>query len=273
MRYAALIVLLPAVLTAACGGNARLLPYAGTHGYKVVLDNNPAAVDPTWQQVKDFLAADKTDERDYVPGDFVCSSFAQDVHNNAEKAGIRAAWVAIDLEGKPIGHALNAFDTTDRGLVFTDSTGDTEEANMAAVLRPELEEGSGLPAGSPRDRAAYVVKGRELGFISIDLAQSPEYSYYEQYKIRRNSYMKLLEEYNSKVDACNEDIQAFNSWAGGRSFIAGSADAARYAQWRSSLEMARYLLDDEEKTLDKAKTELGPVWKPMGTAANLDIRW
>ena len=86
-----------------------------------MLENNPEATDPSWEQLKAFLSEDKTDERDYVLGDFVCGSFAQDVHSNAEKAGIRAAWVAIDLANKPIGHALNAFNTTGLGMVFTDS--------------------------------------------------------------------------------------------------------------------------------------------------------
>ena len=76
---------------------------------------------PTWAQLLDFLQRDKTDRNAYVTGVYMCGDFARDVHNNAERAGIRAAYVAVKL---PSGfHALNAFKTTDRGLVFIDCTG------------------------------------------------------------------------------------------------------------------------------------------------------
>lgn len=63
----------------------------------------------------------------------ICADFAERLHNNAELAGIRAGYVSIDLEGYPdsqgygipsdTGHALNVFETTDRGRVFIDCTG------------------------------------------------------------------------------------------------------------------------------------------------------
>jgi len=257
----------------ACQGNARLIPYTGTHGFQVVLENNPQATDPSWDQLKAFLVEDKTDERDYVLGDFVCGSFAQDVHNNAEKAGIRAAWVAIDLANKPIGHAINTFNTTDRGIVFTDSTGDTAEDNEAAILKPELEENGDALTGHSRDRIAYVVKGKELGFISLDIAQSPDYFYYEQYRQKGSEYATRLNEYNSKVTTYNDDVQAFNRWAGGTVFMAGSSDARRAEQWKGNLQMSQYLLNSSSAELEKAGAELGPLWKPMGTVSNIDIRW
>lgn len=83
--------------------------------------NYETASNPTWAQLLDFLLKDKTDEKAYVPGVYMCGDFANDLHNNAEQAGIRAAYVAIEL---PSGyHALNAFKTTDRGLAFIDCTG------------------------------------------------------------------------------------------------------------------------------------------------------
>jgi hypothetical protein len=276
-RPCALTVLLAALVFAllvpACQGSTRQIPYNGTYGFKVVLENNPAAKDPTWEQVKAFLETDNTDERDYVPGGFVCGSFAQDVHNNAEKAGIKAAWVAIDLAGKPIGHALNAFNTTDRGMVFSDSTGDTAAANDAARLKPEMEEDGEAVIGQPRDRIAYVVKGKELGFISMVMAQSPDYSFYEQYRVKRGKYSALLDAYNSKVDAYNADVQAFNGWAGSTTFIAGSSEARRADEWRRNLQMSQYLLDTTKADLAKEKAAQGPAWKPMGIVSNIDIRW
>ena len=83
--------------------------------------NYETARNPTWAQLLGFLLNDRTDEKAYVPSVYMCGDYARDVHNNAERAGIRAAYVAIELVGAD--HALNAFKTTDRGLVFIDCTG------------------------------------------------------------------------------------------------------------------------------------------------------
>jgi hypothetical protein len=52
----------------------------------------------------------------------VCADFAERLHNNAELAGIRCAYVSITLAGNT-GHACDAFQTTDRGLAYIDVTG------------------------------------------------------------------------------------------------------------------------------------------------------
>ena len=83
--------------------------------------SNGTATNPTWAQLSDFLLKDKTDRKAYVPGVYMCGDFTRDVHNNAERAGIRAAYVAVELPGGY--HSLNAFQTTDKGLVFIDCTG------------------------------------------------------------------------------------------------------------------------------------------------------
>jgi hypothetical protein len=98
-------------------------PTVGPDGQPITLVGNPAAVDPTFAQLESFLLADKTDQNTYVPGTYVCANYARDVYNNAEKAGIRAAFVGVEFTGNSEGHALNAFVTTDKGLVFIDCTG------------------------------------------------------------------------------------------------------------------------------------------------------
>lgn len=126
---------------------------SNTYGGFVVLINNVNAVNPTYSQLVSFLSSDKTDKYPYqdvstgtssysgLPEDYVdltyvegiingttsqrtprkCSDFAEMLHNNAERAGFRCAYVSIRLSGS--GHALNAFDTTDRGIVYIDCTG------------------------------------------------------------------------------------------------------------------------------------------------------
>jgi hypothetical protein len=249
------------------------LPYNGTYGFRVILENNPDARDPTWDQVVAFLKADKTDEMEYVADDFMCGAFAQDVHNNAEKAGIRAAWVGIDLAGESIGHAVNAFNTTDRGLVYTDSTGQTAQVYEMALLKPEAsEDGSGEPAPGG-DRVAYVDQGRELGFISLSVDPSPKYSYYENYSIKSREFEAKLTDFNKKVRVYNDEVQAFNRWIEDTTFTAGSSEARRAGEWKQQLQMSLYLLKSEEAGLDIEKEILGPIWKPMGTVSNTDISW
>jgi len=93
----------------------------GADGHKLWLHNNPESEDPTWEELQNFLAEDTTDQIPYDSEHFVCADFAELLHNNAEKAGIRAAYVSVSLTYGE--HALNAFNTVDNGLVFIDDVG------------------------------------------------------------------------------------------------------------------------------------------------------
>ena len=112
----------------------------------IQLVNNSDATNPTWQQLKDFLRSDKTDQNQYILGSYICVDFAKEVHDNAEAAGIRAAFVGVSFEGEIEGHALNAFETIDKGLVYIDCT--------------EL------------DTIIYIEKGKEYQPISL---REPDY--------------------------------------------------------------------------------------------------
>jgi hypothetical protein len=75
--------------------------------------------DPTYKEVLSFLRQDKTDRNEYIEdtyGVYVCSHFARDVGNNAEAAGLRAAYVSLRYPDS--GHAIVAFNTVDEGLVY-----------------------------------------------------------------------------------------------------------------------------------------------------------
>jgi myosin heavy subunit len=90
--------------------------------WDVQLVDNSAAKNPTWNDLMSFIAKDKTENHTYILNTYDCSQFSRDVHNNAEAAGIRAAEVQIFFENEKMGHALNAFLTTDYGLVYIDCT-------------------------------------------------------------------------------------------------------------------------------------------------------
>jgi len=115
----------------------------GADGHYITLKNNPDASDPSWEKLKAFLLTDHTDAHRYDFTTFVCADFAEMLHNNAEAAGIRAAFVAIQLgpcSYYPMvgGHALNAFETTDRGLVFIDCTSSNQGVNSDKVVDVEV---------------------------------------------------------------------------------------------------------------------------------------
>lgn len=128
----------------------------------LVLINNDGAVDPSYSRLVDFLRQDDTDRFHYVyaygidyyygsaesnvnlervqdiidgvvypSGPKMCGDFAERLHNNAELAGIRCAYVDVGLAGS-VGHACNAFQTTDRGLIYVDVTGWS-----ASMLHPD----------------------------------------------------------------------------------------------------------------------------------------
>jgi len=96
---------------------------SGADGRPIVIVNNPNAKNPSWTQLVTFLQQDTTDRMFYDKNSFMCGDFAEMLHNNAEKAGWRTAYVIIGLSSSIGGHALNAFQTTDRGLVYIDCTG------------------------------------------------------------------------------------------------------------------------------------------------------
>jgi hypothetical protein len=105
-------------------------PYRSGDALELVLNNNRNAKDPTWLELRAFLLEDKTDKHLYIPGEYECGNFAEELHNNAEAAGIRSAFVGIHFYDE-IPHAINAFKTTDLGLVYVDDTGYTTSITLA----------------------------------------------------------------------------------------------------------------------------------------------
>ncbi len=80
---------------------------------------------PTYNELRHFLAEDKTDSKQYVEGVYTCSDFSADVNNNAEAQGFRAAVVFIDFPGER-SHVVVAFETVDKGLIFIEPQFDDE---------------------------------------------------------------------------------------------------------------------------------------------------
>ncbi len=93
-------------------------------GVEAGLGHGYALRDPTYKEAVTFLRKDRTDRNRYVDDSYVCSHFSRDVGNNAEEEGWRCAFVELRLsEG---GHAIIAFNTIDKGLLFFEPQFDNE---------------------------------------------------------------------------------------------------------------------------------------------------
>jgi len=84
---------------------------------------------PTFNEVKDFVIEDATSRNKFIRNQYECRHFATEVGNNAEAAGIRSGFVLLCYDRGQ--HAVVAFDTTDRGLVYIEPQSD-------AAIHPEV---------------------------------------------------------------------------------------------------------------------------------------
>jgi len=84
-----------------------------------------APQNPTYQEMKTFLAQDTTNLNKYAPDEYMCTDFAAAVNNNADAKDIRCAIVDV-FYPEGYGHTIIAFETTDRGLIFIEPQFDQE---------------------------------------------------------------------------------------------------------------------------------------------------
>jgi hypothetical protein len=78
--------------------------------------------DPTYFEVRNFIANDKTNMKEYSAKEYNCVHYSKDVNNNAELLGIRCAYVEINYPD--VGHAIIGFNTTDKGFVYCEPQND-----------------------------------------------------------------------------------------------------------------------------------------------------
>jgi len=219
-------------------------------GNPINLISNPQAVDVSWQNVREFLESDKTTYLQYT-SDYVCCDYASKIYNDAEAHGIRTAFVIVHFSNRSPDHAINAFLTTDDGLVYTDSTGQ-------AVYKP-LDLPNAYQPGSPvidGNKIAYVAIGKPLGFVSIRADYGTTYDDYEQWTGDEKSFEADVNDYLNQVAQYNSDpLDSYNS-----------------GEYTTLL--------NEKNQLDNRAASLGivaetgySIWPPLGPVSGLDIYW
>jgi cell division protein FtsB len=162
----------------------------------------------SWPDLIEVLKRDNTNLLEYKEDVFDCEGFAITLRDRLARYRIRCAYVALGFpEGA--GHALNAFQTTDKGLIFVD----------------EVE----------HDSIAYVEKGKQYGFICldgvdedyIDCEGKPDEFWGELvWKKHSNPFsydyfelnLQRWEFYNQSIDAYNKAVAQYNvsvgKWTG-----------------------------------------------------------
>ena len=241
LLIASMILLIAFFTLAACQPAGVLLSAdgmieCGGDGKAIKLVNNPKAYNPMYDELVVFIKSDITDSREYIeagPAAYVCADFAEEVHNNAEAAGFRAGWVGVTFIGTDDGHAINAFETVDKGLVYIDCT------NGGSTNVWEKEPQSW-------DTVAYIKKGSKYGVIHIDEAKSMQYDFYVEYEKEWREYKKLLEAYNEEVARYNEEVSQ-------NVYTIGSPEERRITAWKKDLL-------EQEQLLESLEEELGDYW-------------
>ena len=228
----------------------------------IQLINNDDAVNPTYDELVIFITTDDTNTLPYIkdgPEAFVCSDFAERLHNNAEVAGIKAGWVSIDYADGSIGHAVNVFETSDMGLVFIDCTGELIKTwnGNSYVYESDADP---YPDPDKWDTVAYLVVGKIYGHIAIKEVKSLDYTFFEDYLENWEDYKALLAQYNSEVLLYNDAIK-------GKTFIIGSEEYKQIKAWEAELIQM-------EQTLSDMETELGDYYYlPSSVVSNYTIYW
>lgn len=221
--------------------------YLKADGTRIELVNKPGALDPSWDELNAFIAADETDKITYVVNKWDCVDYAERLHNNAEAAGIKAAFMALSFQGESIGHAANAFNTTDRGLVYVDCTGQEyfdhllkNIPNLSTAQFKVKEYGR----TSNADKVAYAEVGKPYGLIGLETDYGATYSGYDAWCRDRAIF-------ETKFDA-------YDALRAGRQFVS----PAEYDE-----------LKRLEKEIDELGNKLGGFWEPLGIVSEIKIYW
>ncbi len=270
-------------------------PYRGATSAQVNLVNSKSSRNPTWEELKDFLKSDKTDKDSYSLQFRVCADFAEKLHNDAESAGLKAAWVSVCFESNTEGHALNAFQTTDKGLIFVDCTGKGFSfiTPVPILISPSGTSWSKTYGGSDSwDKVVYLETGKEYGIVSLDVAEPTGYTFYEQYKRKLQDFKTALDNYSWKVQSFNQKVAAKSQTVTIRLppiLIPGREEEYNqqvweYNQWveaynqQQEVEYAKLKMEESElenlsRSLDKMASSLGAFWEPLDIVSKVEIYW
>lgn len=224
---------------------------------------------------------------------YKCGDFAERLHNNAELAGIRCGYVDVELSGyvdrnnlgipSNSGHALVIFQTTDRGLIYVDDTG-----NLASDVS--------------EDRVAYLEKGQPYGCIGLEVASTFgfDYSGYNKWLAQRDTRKDLLNKYEvfeveqaalqKQYDSLHTQYEVlkkqYDLIVGGRATLPSDEykqamiiynqmtplynQLVSFSTQMKSLYDHMVVLNNQMENLDN---KIGQIWESLGIVTDYDVTW
>ena len=197
----------------------------------------------TWAELKRFLEQDDTDTLPYIENNFDCSGFAITLRDRAWRYGIRCAYVEVSFSGIE-GHALNAFETTDRGLIYVDNT----EGDKIAYVEINQPYGTIHLDGVLFEYIACTGSPAEFWKpLTYTTHPSPfSYDYYVDYQRRSKFYNESVEAYNKAVDEYNKGSEKWSY--------------SQLTKWLENLELLRQDLGTN-------------YYEPLGVVKNIEAYW
>lgn len=134
--------------------NIQYVSHMGPDDSPIILNNNPDAANPTYEELIAFLKETRNDQIKVNPHSFI---YAQELHDNAERAGYRCAWVSVHLaDGED--HACNAFNTEDKGIIFLDCTDGNTGGSWNSFVNVEVGK-QYIPKDAFHGSLIYDLKG------------------------------------------------------------------------------------------------------------------
>jgi len=163
---------------------------------------------PTWAELKEFLERDTTDTLTYSEDSFDCTGYAIMLRDQAMQYGIRCAFVEITFTGV-VGHALNAFETTDRGTVYVDTT----KSDKIAYISINQPYGV-IPLDSVKAEHISCSGAPSEFYKPLTYTTHPNpfsYSYFTDYQNRLSFYRQTVTAYNQAGSAYQSGNTALSS--------------------------------------------------------------
>jgi hypothetical protein len=130
--------------------------------------HNPGSQMLSWDQVKDFLVKDNSNQHEYALNRYDCKQFALELMRRSEAHQIRCFLTLIQYAEQPSGHCEVVFPTTDKGDVYVD---------FAPIVTGKTQ--------VPSKSIDFLVIGQRR--ISVPLAQLPD-----EFSNTPNFYMDYL---------------------------------------------------------------------------------
>jgi hypothetical protein len=231
------------------------------------LVNNRDAHDPSWDELSAFLRRDTTNEKHYFSGIYACGGFAEELHNHAEASGIRSSFVGVSFYGESVDHALNAFNTTDFGLVYIDDTG-------TDLMKPTCSSTTCSTGLTGEDKMCFVNIGNELVCLGIDdVSPTCDRRCYEAAGRDLDEYNAAVERYNEKYEEYHGEVESFNSEIAHRVYIIGTAEWRQITARKADLDWRAEDLGNTLDQLNATQKTLKSVYRPMGVVESINIYW